>query len=253
MNKLLSFHADPAVKEKYLSRVRAHAKADEIIKGQYWEGGKGCAVGCTIHGSNHVAYENELGLPQWLAYLEDSIFEGLPNEEAMTFPEEFLSSINVGSDLTLVYNKFMHWLLVDPVNGVLKYTDESGAVAIKSVAELHCAVIEGQVVTAATSDAASDAAWAAARAAAGDAASAAASAAARAAASDAASDAAGAAASDAAGAAAVAAAGAATRAAAWAAAGDAAWAAAVAAAWDAAWAAARIAQRNKLLELLLSA
>lgn len=64
---LRSFHGDPAVKEKYLGRVRAHAAADELIHGVYWEGGKGCAVGCTVHSGDHTAYEVELGLPEWLA------------------------------------------------------------------------------------------------------------------------------------------------------------------------------------------
>ncbi len=53
--KLIAFHGDSTVKEKYLSRVRAHREADELKKGYYWQHGKGCAVGCTIHGSAHVA------------------------------------------------------------------------------------------------------------------------------------------------------------------------------------------------------
>ena len=44
MNKLLSFHNDPKIKEKYLERVKAHQEADQIIKGLYWEDGKGCAM-----------------------------------------------------------------------------------------------------------------------------------------------------------------------------------------------------------------
>lgn len=41
---LLSYHGDKAVKAKYLRRVRAHEKADEIVKGTYWQNGKGCAA-----------------------------------------------------------------------------------------------------------------------------------------------------------------------------------------------------------------
>ena len=67
MPTLLSFHSDPSVKKKYLSRVEAHAKADEIIHGTYWENGKGCAVGCTIHSGRHQDYETELGIPRRLA------------------------------------------------------------------------------------------------------------------------------------------------------------------------------------------
>ena len=63
-----AFHNNPAIKEKYLARVRAHAAADEIIKGQYWQNGRGCAVGCTIHSSSHKAYEDELGIPRFLIY-----------------------------------------------------------------------------------------------------------------------------------------------------------------------------------------
>lgn len=78
-----AFHGDEKIKKKYVDRVKAHAKADEIVKGQYWKNGKGCAVGCTIHSADHAAYQTELGIPQWMARLEDRIFEGLPNARAM--------------------------------------------------------------------------------------------------------------------------------------------------------------------------
>ena len=77
-----AFHGDPKIKAKYLRRIRKHYKADQIVKGQYWENGKGCAVGCTIHSSNHRAYETELGIPRAIAKLEDGMFEELPDELA---------------------------------------------------------------------------------------------------------------------------------------------------------------------------
>ena len=113
MTKLLAFHGDAAIKKKYLARVRAHAKADQIIKGQYWENGKGCAVGCTVHSDNHGAYQDELGIPEWLARLEDTLFEGLPNGHAAKFPAQFLSSIRVGADLEPVRWKFALILLAE--------------------------------------------------------------------------------------------------------------------------------------------
>ena len=109
-----AFLNDPAIKAKYLGRVDAHREADQLVKGKYWEDGKGCAVGCTIHSSNHIAYETLLGIPVALARLEDAIFEGLPNERAMTWPSEFLQSIEVGKDLSLVTPKFLYWLLTTP-------------------------------------------------------------------------------------------------------------------------------------------
>jgi hypothetical protein len=110
---MLSFHSDPAIKSNYLARVAGHADADEIVKGRYWENGKGCAVGCTIHGETHESFERELGVPQMLAWLEDVIFEGLPNRLAKTWPERFLLSIAPGKDLSPVGWRFLHWLLAE--------------------------------------------------------------------------------------------------------------------------------------------
>jgi hypothetical protein len=94
-----AFHNKSEIQKEYLDRVIAHSKADEIIKGKYWEDGKGCAVGCTVHSSSHRAYETELGIPMWLARMEDRIFEGLPSARAKKFPLEFLSAVNLGADL----------------------------------------------------------------------------------------------------------------------------------------------------------
>lgn len=106
-----AFHNDETIKLKYLARIKAHALADEIVKGQYWEDGKGCAVGCTIHGSEHDKYEIELGIPSWLAKVEDRIFEGLPNERAKIWPEQFLEAINVGANLETVRAPFLVYIL----------------------------------------------------------------------------------------------------------------------------------------------
>src|SRR5260370_1955249 len=90
-----TFKNDPMIKEKYLYRLRAHAAADEIIQGTYWEDGKGCAVGCTIHGEDHYAYEQEI-CPAWLAFLEDDLFEAMDNEDAKAWPLRFMQAIPVG-------------------------------------------------------------------------------------------------------------------------------------------------------------
>lgn len=106
---LLAFHGDPAIKQKYLDRVRMHRAADEIVSGQYWERGKGCAVGCTLHGSRHSDYEVELGMPRVLARLEDGIFERTFHVDtiaAKAWPEEFLTAPKVGADLSMVWPVF---------------------------------------------------------------------------------------------------------------------------------------------------
>jgi len=148
MNTLIAYHGKKSVKTKYVNRVKAHAKADEIIKGTYWQNGKGCAVGCTIEGSEHERYETELGIPRLLARLEDGIFEGLPNERAMKFPLQFLEAVNVGVDLSSVFPKFMFWLLGDKKDGVLKYAKtDAQKKAIKRVIALYKNKIAGKEVT----------------------------------------------------------------------------------------------------------
>lgn len=119
MAKLLSFHGKQEIKDEYIARVKAHGISDEIVKGQYWEDGKGCAVGCTIHGSNHLAYEKELGIPFDLAIYEDKIFESLPNDEAKTFPLEFLEAIPVGVNLEKIGLKLSLWVVADKKEGIL--------------------------------------------------------------------------------------------------------------------------------------
>ena len=106
-----AFHNDMKIKEKYLDRVLAHQKADEIIHGIYWENGKGCAVGCTIHSGNHKYYEKELGIPEWLARLEDTLFEGLQNGRAKAWPAQFLEAIKPGVDLEQVKKPFTIFIL----------------------------------------------------------------------------------------------------------------------------------------------
>ena len=136
---MLAYHNDAAIKAQYLARVKAHETADEIIHGRYWEHGKGCAVGCTIHSDSHAAYETELGVPRILARLEDRIFEGMVNGESKTFPRRFLEAIPVGADLSLVWPKFAVWLLTDPKDGVIHFTkkDSKQWIAINRVADLY--------------------------------------------------------------------------------------------------------------------
>jgi len=109
MSKLLSFHNDPAVKEKYVSRLEEHRKLEHLIQGTGWEtyngSPKGCAVGCTLESYNHDRYETEIGLPEWLARLEDQLFEKLPKKEAEQFAVDLLNVIPVGVDVEPVRHR----------------------------------------------------------------------------------------------------------------------------------------------------
>ena len=100
-----AFHNDAAVKAKYQQRLAEHRAAERLIQGTGYDGAKGCAVGCTLQNYDHTLYPAELGLPEWLARLEDRIFEGLPKGEAEQFAEDFLTAIPVGADVSDVRRK----------------------------------------------------------------------------------------------------------------------------------------------------
>ena len=160
-----AFLNDPSVKEKYLTRVREHRLADKLVKGKYWEGGKGCAVGCTVHSDEHAAYERELGIPRMLARLEDGIFENLPNALAMNWPEQFLEAIRPGADLSGVGDRFLLWLLVDPTDGVIRFAKtEKTRKAVQTIGKMYERKMAGEMIPAEDWRKARSAAYAAAAA-----------------------------------------------------------------------------------------
>ena len=56
---LLAWHGDAALKKSTVATMAAHRKADTLVQGIYWENGKGCAVGCLVHGPCPALQEAE--------------------------------------------------------------------------------------------------------------------------------------------------------------------------------------------------
>jgi hypothetical protein len=108
---LKAFHGKKTVKDFYVKRMKAHIEADELIRGTGFDGHRGCAVGCTLNRYDHSGFVSELGIPEWLAYLEDRIFENCTASRARTWPLEFLETINVGANLDRIRPKFMIFVL----------------------------------------------------------------------------------------------------------------------------------------------
>ena len=136
---------DPQLKEKLIAQLQAHYDADEIIKGKYWENGKGCAIGCVLHekGGQHYLLEERYGISRILGKLIDSIFEELPNTEAKDFTLEVFKSIPVGKDLQNVCPKFIIWLLKD----VRKFAYVDGQQAIDQVIYRYEQEIAGKIIS----------------------------------------------------------------------------------------------------------
>ena len=155
--KLISYKNDPKLKEMFVAEIEEHRKADQIIQGTYGEGTngdwKGCAVGCGVHSlnrklgkeystSDHTVYEKELGIPEWLARLEDTIFEGLTVEESKLWPTQFAQAVPVGVDLDPLKYKFYAFILRENIDRVLKLDIEDSlkeqvVKAIQGVLTLH--------------------------------------------------------------------------------------------------------------------
>ncbi|MBU9944795.1 MAG: hypothetical protein KTQ12_09200 [Dermatophilaceae bacterium] len=98
---MLTYHNDPNLKAQVLAELAAHREADQIVQGDYWTDGRGCAVGRLTHDPDggHDQYPVRWGIPEQLACLEDRVFEGLPESEARLWPERVMAAIPVGVDL----------------------------------------------------------------------------------------------------------------------------------------------------------
>ncbi len=108
-----AFHDPRYTQAALLAQIAGHRQADQLIKGQYWENGKGCAIGCSLHSHDPQDGENRYGIPVMLWRLEDMIFEKLPNSDAQLWPERFAGAFVPGRDYSLVGWQFLHWLLTD--------------------------------------------------------------------------------------------------------------------------------------------
>ena len=141
--ELRAYLNDSNLKTAFLAQIAEHEAADAIIKGTYAQRGvtfRGCAIGCSLHSlnviqrkvgtdrtantGNHERYEAELGLPTWLAYLEDNIFERLPDALAVTWPRRFAEAVPVGAVVDdRVLARILCWALTDTEFGVRYATD----------------------------------------------------------------------------------------------------------------------------------
>ena len=159
---LITYLGDPQLKTRFIREIRKYERADQIVKGSYgsvigtWYG---CAIGCSlrslnlIHGAAdpntntdmHARYPTELGLPLWLAYLEDHIFESLPKELSRTWPRRFAQATPVGATVDdLVLAKILRWVLGDATFGARNVTKDPTVVgAVDRVVALFDRAISG--------------------------------------------------------------------------------------------------------------
>ena len=134
----------------FAAGMRAHAEADNLIRGTYGDtcSGRfrGCAVGCNIDVVNaslgveiergkHEALGEAIGVPAELLYFQDALFEGLQGDASSKFAVAFASALRDGQGLSRVSDLFLAETLRDDVLPLV--TDEFPNVrsAVKRVAD----------------------------------------------------------------------------------------------------------------------
>ena len=150
---ILSFNNDPKIKESLIARMQKHIEADELLQQEIGQNGKGCTVWCALnngdiqYGYTHSSFPEVLGLPEWLAHLQDIIFEGLSINDAKQFSSDWPKAIPVGKNLEPVKWKFCAFLMEQNIERVLLLNisedlKKQVVDAINGVLSLHQSAIE---------------------------------------------------------------------------------------------------------------
>lgn len=85
--------------------VAKHIESDTVIQGKYWDGHKGCFIGCLTHSCDPNPAHERFGLPEPLLRIAESIFERLPADDAKDFFAALPEAVGRdGKDLSKV-----HW------------------------------------------------------------------------------------------------------------------------------------------------
>jgi len=88
--------------------VAKHIEADAVIQGEYWDGHKGCFIGCLTHSSDPKPAHERFGLPEPLLRIAENIFEALPNDEAKGFFAGLPKAVGRdGKDLSKIHWAFL--------------------------------------------------------------------------------------------------------------------------------------------------
>jgi hypothetical protein len=144
MTAMQTYQNSAQLKADFLAQITAHEEADAFIKGDYGRMNghfKGCAIGCAVHSlrqlqgvgnaktvnyADHAKVAKDLGLPLWLAHMEDHLFENLQNDLSKTWPRRLAEAIPVGAVIgDDVLAKILVWLLTSDTFGVIHATDDA--------------------------------------------------------------------------------------------------------------------------------
>jgi hypothetical protein len=88
--------------------VAKHIAADAVIQGRYWDGERGCFIGCLSHSPDPTLAVERFGLTLPLLRIAESIFERLPADQAKAFFAALPDAVGCdGKDLSRVHWQFL--------------------------------------------------------------------------------------------------------------------------------------------------
>jgi len=170
---LQAFNNDKEFKDQMIAAAISHREKDEYIAGCYAKMNgsfKGCSVGCSLFDvkgikgvevgeeyNDHQLLAKELGIPEFICHLQDSIFEGLPDSERFKWTERLFNSIPLGVDLTPVLPR----LLLKTLDRLPKTDNQDVEDAIKGVKNVLISWAETGIADVEAAWAAAYSAWSA--------------------------------------------------------------------------------------------
>ena len=117
---MLAYHSNPVLKSQFVEEMERHQREDMICQLEVgtvdkndgkW---KGCHVACAVHSMsiirgltvqsmyNHELWPDLLGIPVWMAFLCETVFEALDEDAAKLFPVAFSKAVKPGKDMETV-------------------------------------------------------------------------------------------------------------------------------------------------------
>ena len=166
----------PETRKELLKRSKAHLKADMLLKGTYASNGqgfRGCSIGCHLHdiypemsipevedlSDKHQRVSEHYGYPEWLARLQDTIFEGLPKDVAPEWHVELAEVLNKTPD-DYDWQAALHRVHIAILRTALNASGSAKEV-VETVIDLHERAASGENVPDELWSAAWSAAWSA--------------------------------------------------------------------------------------------
>ncbi|MFA6232279.1 MAG: hypothetical protein WC617_19225 [Rhodanobacter sp.] len=148
-----AFGNDPACKDAVMENLRRlEAAGAWTYRPVFWDADSqsGSVVGSLLRGDDLNQWQDQMGLPKWLALLIDGVWSGAPSrKEGVTAAIAIIQGVETGIDVTRVGSRFVMCLLNEAIEKVSGFgpRGDMGKLAA-DIAQLHRRCVEAGDVSA---------------------------------------------------------------------------------------------------------